>query len=145
MLTREPPDGKEKPEPPKHQKHETLSRKNSKCDLLENGGGGGQQSNSGSGSGPDSASLLSGSSAGHSLALLSNQPHTPLSKTDSTSSKRDSFSAVNNKDNTYLDSGILLGEEETVSERLKDWCVSFHFLPKIQERAPSSRMRDRKV
>ena len=34
MLKREPPDGKEKPEPPK-QKFETLSRKNSKCDLLE--------------------------------------------------------------------------------------------------------------
>ena len=35
MLTREPPDGKEKPEPPRHQKHGTLSRKNSKCDLLD--------------------------------------------------------------------------------------------------------------
>ena len=72
MLKREPPDGKEKPEPPKHQKLETLSRKNSKCDLLENGGGGGggggqqQQGPMGNscGSGPDSASLLSGSSAG---------------------------------------------------------------------------------
>ena len=52
------------------------------------------------------------------------QPHTPLSKTDSTSSKRDSFSAqVQSKEQSYLDSGILLGEEETVSERLKDWCV----------------------
>ena len=62
-------------------------------------------------------------SAGHSLALLT-QPHTPLSKTDSTSSKRDSFSAqVQSKEQSYLDSGILLGEEETVSERLKDWCV----------------------
>ena len=141
MLKREPPDGKEKPEPPKHQKLETLSRKNSKCDLLENGGGGGQQQQgplgNSCGSGPDSASLLSGSSAGtcvscrpscspfnfagHSLALLT-QPHTPLSKTDSTSSKRDSFSAVS-KEQTYLDSsGILLGgEEETISERLKDW------------------------
>ena len=59
-------------------------------------------------------------SAGHSLALMT-QPHTPLSKTDSTSSKRDSFSAVVNKEQTYLDSGILIGEEETVSERLKDW------------------------
>ena len=66
MLKREPPDGKEKPEPPKHQKLETLSRKNSKCDLLENSGGniGGQVGSQGglgssSNSGPDSASILS--------------------------------------------------------------------------------------
>ena len=78
MLKREPPDGKEKPEPPKHQKLETLSRKNSKCDLLENGGGGGgggqqQQGPMGNscGSGPDSASLLSGSSAGTSVIIMS--------------------------------------------------------------------------
>ena len=67
MLKREPPDGKEKPEPPKHQKMETLSRKNSKCDLLENSGGQQQQQGplgNSCGSGPDSASLLSGSSAG---------------------------------------------------------------------------------
>jgi hypothetical protein len=37
LLTREPPDGKEKPEPSKSSKAETLSRKNSKCDLLEFG------------------------------------------------------------------------------------------------------------
>ena len=73
------------------------------------------------------SSSLHFDSAGHSLALLT-QPHTPLSKTDSTSSKRDSFSAVS-KEQTYLDSsGILLGgEEETVSERLKDWCVLIFF------------------
>ena len=84
MLKREPPDGKEKPEPPKHQKLETLSRKNSKCDLLEGSLGPAQLpvSSSGSGSGPDSASLMSGSSAGHSLAVLT-QPHTPLSKVHS--------------------------------------------------------------
>lgn len=36
LLTREPPDGKEKPEPSKSSmlKMETLSRKSSKCDLL---------------------------------------------------------------------------------------------------------------
>merc|ERR1712012_620580 len=36
LLTREPPDGKEKPEPSKSSllKLETLSRKSSKCDLL---------------------------------------------------------------------------------------------------------------
>ena len=77
------------------------------------------------------SSSLHFDSAGHSLALLT-QPHTPLSKTDSTSSKRDSFSAVS-KEQTYLDSsGILLGgEEETVSERLKDWCVLIFFPPSI--------------
>ena len=130
MLKREPPDGKEKPEPPKHHKLETLSRKNSKCDLLESSSNcvvsrtEGPVSCSGSVSGPDSSSLMSGSSAGHSLALLA-QPHTPLCKTDSSSSKRDSFSAAS-KDPTYLDSNTILGEDDSVSERLKDWWVNTH-------------------
>merc|ERR1719361_2033634 len=47
MLKREPPDGKEKPEPPKHQKLENNSRKNSKCDLLETGGHAGRGVESG--------------------------------------------------------------------------------------------------
>ena len=43
LLTREPPDGKEKPEPSKStllkMEHNTLSRKSSKCDLLASNAG----------------------------------------------------------------------------------------------------------
>ena len=98
MLKREPPDGKEKPEPPKHQKLENSSRKNSKCDLLEVGGAG------------------AGAESGHA----------PLAKTDSgvsAVSKRDSAAAPQKPDpaNNYLDSSNILTDEDLVSERLKDW------------------------
>ena len=102
MLKREPPDGKEKPEPPaKHQKLENNSRKNSKSDLL------------------DSRSS-------------DDQQHAAVSKTDSnttaSSSKRDSGAGVKTDQSgvtgvlqappTYLDT---LNDEDLVSERLKDW------------------------
>merc|ERR1719232_43143 len=74
MLKREPPDGKEKPEPPKHQKLENNSRKNSKCDLLDTGG------HVTSGHGPPG-------DQGHT----GHAGHASLSKTESLSSaKRDS-------------------------------------------------------
>lgn len=123
MLKREPPDGKEKPEPPKHQKLETLSRKNSKCDLLDTRAVTEREavctaSTSTSGCG-DSASVLSGSTG----SGTGTQPHTTLSKTDSSSSKRDSITAnaVKDTNNGYLDSSNIINEEDLVSERLKDW------------------------
>jgi len=125
MLKREPPDGKEKPEPPKHQKLETLSRKNSKCDLLDTRAVTEREavctaSTSTSGCG-DSASVLSGSTG----SGTGTQPHTTLSKTDSSSSKRDSITAnaVKDTNNGYLDSSNIINEEDLVSERLKDWKV----------------------
>ena len=99
MLKREPPDGKEKPEPPaKHQKLENNSRKNSKCDLLET-----DTNPSGNGG------------------------HAPVSKTDSSGSKRDSNMMKENTPApppTYLDTLDNLNDEDLVSERLKDWSVS---------------------
>ena len=92
MLKREPPDGKEKPEPPKHQKLEANSRKNSKCDLLDIRSAPGETSGGGE------------------------------TKTDSAPAKRDSSSANNIKENSaYLDTNIITEEEIIVSERLKDW------------------------
>ena len=106
MLKREPPDGKEKPEPPKHQKLENNSRKNSKCDLLDTGGH--------SGHGPPGE--------GHGLSQAPG--HASLSKTESLSAaKRDSGGAQGLKDagTNYLDTSTILTEEDMVSERLKDW------------------------
>ena len=100
MLKREPPDGKEKPEPPKHQKLEANSRKNSKCDLLDIRAAGGE-------SGESSSSLL--------------PPLTPTNKTDSANPKRDSASANMKDSSPYLDSNIITDEDIVVSERLKDW------------------------
>ena len=103
MLKREPPDGKEKPEPPKHQKLENNSRKNSKCDLLDTGG----------------------HSSGHGPQGEPGHPgHATLSKTESLSSaKRDSGGGQGLKDSgsNYLDTSNILTEEDLVSERLKDW------------------------
>ena len=120
MLKREPPDGKEKPEPPKHQKLETLSRKNSKCDVLDTRQGPPEAAGAG-----DTGSVLSGSTgsgqpagqqqaAGHALP----QPHTPLAKTESASSKRDSLSAKEASQG-FLDSASLLQDEE--QDRIKEW------------------------
>ena len=113
MLKREPPDGKEKPEPPKHQKLENNSRKNSKCDLLEPPGH--QQGGRGGGDAVD----------GGQAASLHSQ-HANLAKSESQVSKRDSLSA-NIKETVpppapaYLDSGNVQHDEDLVSERLKDW------------------------
>ena len=105
LLTREPPDGKEKPEPAgKSHKLEstagnTLSRKSSKCDLFSssNSTSGIGTGSSGSGSTAiqqgdsrseatsmcgDTASVLSGSTVNGSGA----NGHIPISKTDSSSS-----------------------------------------------------------
>merc|ERR1719233_2718758 len=107
-------------------------RKNSKCDLLDTRAATEREavctaSTSTSGCG-DSASALSGSTGsgtaltGHSLTIVT-QPHAPLSKTDSSSSKRDSITAnaVKDTNNGYLDSSNIINEEDLVSERLKDW------------------------
>ena len=96
MLKREPPDGKEKPEPPKHQKLENNSRKNSKCDLLETGGHAGR-----------------GVESGH---------QGDQAKTESlAAAKRDSAPALKDSAGNYLDTSTILTEEDLVSERLKDW------------------------
>ena len=112
MLTREPPDGKEKPEPPKHQKHETLSRKNSKCDLLDARC---------STSGGESASADSGSvascGAGQPLTTQLTLPTTP--KTDSVTYKRNSISALG-KDTVFIDSQNINANPDSV-EGIKDW------------------------
>ena len=91
MLKREPPDGKEKPEPPKHQKLEANSRKNSKCDLLDIRSAAGETSGGGE------------------------------TKTDSAPAKRDSSANNIKENSAYLDSNIITEEEIIVSERLKDW------------------------
>ena len=97
MLKREPPDGKEKPEPPKigthkpETSHHTLSRKNSKSDLIER-----------------SIDTTSESST----------PHIKAEKRDSATSKDQS---------TYLDSikstqqSFLEPLKDDDLERLKDW------------------------
>ena len=127
MLKREPPDGKEKPEPPKHQKLENNSRKNSKCDLLDTGRAVAdhtRDSHAGSVNMVETSGVhVSGPGLAHVMST-SHPPHTPLSKTDSaSSSKRDS---VKEATNNYLDSSNMITEEDLVSERLKDWWVYFY-------------------
>ncbi|TRY68543.1 hypothetical protein TCAL_07253 [Tigriopus californicus] len=136
LLTREPPDGKEKPEPSKTSllKLEALSRKNSKCDLLDTSIDGGNRPSLSSSTTPmqnpsnngqtsssecrseaaslcgDTASVMS---AGSTLtsAAMSGQGHNSISKTDSgmssglSSTKRDSLTgSLAMKDNVFLDS-----------------------------------------
>ena len=91
MLKREPPDGKEKPEPPKHQKLEANSRKNSKCDLLDIRSAAGETGAAGE------------------------------TKTDSAPAKRDSSANNIKENSAYLDSNLITEEDIIVSERLKDW------------------------
>ena len=113
MLKREPPDGKEKPEPPKHQKLENNSRKNSKCDLLEAGGAGG-------GGGRGDNVVDTSPHAGHVQQLQ--QMHVSHKTEPSSGGKRDSLTAgmkepagggggVIANTNNYLDTSNVLQVE----------------------------------
>ena len=113
MLTREPPDGKEKPEPPKHQKHETLSRKNSKCDLLDAR----CSTSGGESASADSGSVASGGSGQLTGLTQLTLPTTP--KADSVTYKRNSISALG-KDTVFIDSQNINANPDSV-DGIKDW------------------------
>ena len=121
MLKREPPDGKEKPEPPKiGHKPETLSRKNSKSDLIERSAVGlSDHSGMGGGNGSDSASVAGlvavSSAAGISAAHM---------KAD----KRDSAASKDMGQSSYLVDSMKTSQQSFLEplkddelERLKDW------------------------
>lgn len=98
LLTREPPDGKEKPEPSKTSMHkmETLSRKSSKCDLMPSSGNGGINTNSNI----EAASCRSEATSicGETSSVLSGSTMMGLDRSKA-DGKRDSLSSgVTNKD-----------------------------------------------
>ncbi len=117
MLKREPPDGKEKPEPPKiGHKPETLSRKNSKSDLIERSGGLSDHSGGmGGGNGSDSASV-----AGLVAVSSAAAAHMKAEKRDSAASKdmgQSSYEAImKTSQQSFLEP---LKDDDL--ERLKDW------------------------
>ena len=101
LLTREPPDGKEKPEPSKTSMHkmETLSRKSSKCDLIPSSGG-----NNNNMGGSEAASIC-----GDTSSVLSGSTMMGIDRSKA-DGKRDSLSSgVTNKDggNSLFADGIL--------------------------------------
>ena len=108
LLTREPPDGKEKPEPSKTSLHkmETLSRKSSKCDLIPSSG-----NNNGNGSGMSGMDPTCRSEAasicGDTSSVLSGSTMIGLDRSKG-DGKRDSLSSsVTNKDNNLFADGML--------------------------------------
>jgi hypothetical protein len=112
LLTREPPDGKEKPEPSKTSLHkmETLSRKSSKCDLIPNSGNSNVSSGNGN-SNVEAASCRSEATSicGETASVLSGITMVAIDRSKA-DGKRDSLSSgVTNKDsgtNLFAD-GIL--------------------------------------
>jgi hypothetical protein len=101
LLTREPPDGKEKPEPSKTSLHkmETLSRKSSKCDLLPTSGN--NSSSVGNNNNMEAASCRSeaASICGDTSSVLSGSTMVGMDRSKA-DGKRDSLSSgVTNKDN----------------------------------------------
>lgn len=109
LLTREPPDGKEKPEPSKTSLHkmETLSRKSSKCDLLPSSGG--NNNNNMGGMDPSSCRSEATSICGDTSSVLSGSTMVGMDRSKG-DGKRDSLSSgvTNNKDsNSLFADGIL--------------------------------------
>ena len=120
MLKREPPDGKEKPEPPKiGHKPETLSRKNSKSDLIERSGGMSDHSGMGGGNGSDSASVA-GLGAVSSAAAIS-AAHMKAEKRDSAASKDMGQSNYLVESMKTSQQSFLEPLKDDELERLKDW------------------------
>jgi hypothetical protein len=104
LLTREPPDGKEKPEPIKTSLHkmETLSRKSSKCDLIPSSG----INNNNMGGNSEAASIC-----GDTSSVLSGSTMVGIDRSKA-DGKRDSLSSgITNKDggggNSLFADGIL--------------------------------------
>ena len=125
LLTREPPDGKEKPEPSKStllKMENTLSRKSSKCDLLASnvaaGSGGPQAGNAAAAvmgqpqTGPDCRSEVT-SVCGDNSSVMSAQSKQEINKRDSVT-----------KDNIYGEIGgqpQQPPETELDTAATKDW------------------------
>ena len=99
LLTREPPDGKEKPEPSKTSMHkmETLSRKSSKCDLIPSTGNGNGSSGNNNAEAVSCRSEAT-SICGETSSVLSGSTMAGIDRSKG-DGKRDSLSSsVTNKD-----------------------------------------------
>ncbi len=145
LLQREPPDGKEKPEPPKQQQQqqqqqqhlllagqplqEPLSRKNSKCDLVDRVGGDGTSllgvgeplPSRSSGHHLLKAETAGGHSGGHQHLLKAEAGHHLAVKRESLAGGKEGM--VGSVAAAFLDPAAMggQGEEDVAADRLKDW------------------------